>query len=252
MRRIENMLSRTEQAYAMIRDSISDCTLEPGKHLVQEELAAMLGVSRQPVQQAMLLLKSEGLVVELGARGLHVAPLSPEAMAHRYEIRTVLDQLAARLVAERCAGSAEFAERLLADGEKILVAGEKAQERGAQAEAVTHDVAFHSFLYERSGNPLIVSTSEAHWFFLRRVMNAVLKKAGRGELVWREHRGIIEALARGEVERGCELAAAHVHGAQAALLATLRENGANRSGEPTARRRPPSGHADESVAAVQG
>ena len=205
----------------MIRDGIGDCTLEPGRHLVQEELASMLGVSRQPIQQAMALLKSEGLVVELGARGLYVAPLDPEMMVHHYQIRVLLDQLAARLVAERCAVSATFARGLTADGERIVVAGKAAAARGEPVEAVAHDVAFHTFLYERSGNTVIASTAEGHWVFLRRVMIAVLRKSDRGALVWEQHEEILETLVRGDAERASELVAAHVHGAQDALLAVL-------------------------------
>ena len=87
MRPLASTPSRTEQVHAAIRESICDCTLKPGTHLVQEDLAAQLGVSRQPVQQAMLLLKSEGLVVEQGGRGLCVAPISPESIVQHYQIR---------------------------------------------------------------------------------------------------------------------------------------------------------------------
>ena len=115
-----NSPSRTELVYRRIRD----CSLEPGKHLVQEELAAMLGVSRQPIQQAMLLLKTDGLIVESGTRGLYVAPLDPVQIGHHYQIRLVFDQLAAGLVAERAADSSAFAEDLRRRGSKILREGE--------------------------------------------------------------------------------------------------------------------------------
>ena len=93
MKPLVNAPSRTEQVYHAIRESICDCSLEPGMHLVQEDLAGTLGVSRQPVQQAMLLLKNDGLVVESGGRGLFVAPIDRESMEHHYQIRLVLDQL---------------------------------------------------------------------------------------------------------------------------------------------------------------
>lgn len=79
MKPITSTPSRAEQVYFAIRDSICDGALEAGTHLVQEDLAARLGVSRQPVQQAMALLKNDGLVLEQGARGLYVAPLDAEA-----------------------------------------------------------------------------------------------------------------------------------------------------------------------------
>lgn len=223
MQRLANAPSRTTQVYESIRDSICDCRLEPGTHLVQEELAARLGVSRQPVQQAMLLLKNDGLVVELGGRGLAVAPLDPEPMQHHYQIRMVLDQLAARLVAEQARDSSEFAQRLRKKADVILAKGESAQLRGSAPEAVSHDVRFHSFLYEMSGNPMIATAAEPHWSFLRRVMVAVLLHAARGDLVWRQHREIVDALAEGNAELGAALAGEHVLGAEAALVGALRK-----------------------------
>ncbi|MCB1389860.1 MAG: GntR family transcriptional regulator [Rhodobacteraceae bacterium] len=214
--------SRTELVYQTIRDSIRDCRLEPGRHLVQEELAAMLGVSRQPIQQAMLLLKTDGLVVESGARGLYVAPLDPEAIGHHYQIRLVFDQLAAELVAARAAGSADFARELRRRGESILDEGEQARSVSA-AEAVSHDVRFHTFLYEMSGNPLIAPAADMHWNFLRRVMVAVLLHAERGPVVWMQHRDILESLIAGQGGEARERVTAHILGAKEALFAALAE-----------------------------
>ena len=221
MQPIANSPSRTQQVYAMIRDSICDCTLAPGTHLVQEDVAAQLGVSRQPVQQAMLLLKNEGLVVEAGARGLYVAPIDAPSIIQRYQIRLVLDQLAARLVAAQAAVSADFVADLRRKGEAIIAEGVAAGAGGDVRVSVAHDVAFHSFLYEMSGNPLIASTAEPHWHFLRRVMIEVFVKAERGELVWQQHRQILESLASGDSGRAHELVTSHVEGAKSALLETM-------------------------------
>lgn len=215
--------SRAEQVYNAIRDSICDGKMAPGTHLVQEELAATLGVSRQPVQQALLLLKNERLVVELGARGLYVAPLNADDVIHHYQIRIVLDQLAARLVTERAAASPAFAAELARRGTAILSEGEGARNRSNAPDAVGHDVQFHSFVYEMSGNPFIADTAAAHWNYLRRVMVAVLLHAERGEVVWRQHREILDALLAGDPAVSEQMAAEHVLGAQEALLQALAE-----------------------------
>ena len=207
--------SRAEQVYNAIRDSICDGRMTPGTHLVQEDLAAQLGVSRQPVQQALLLL------VELGARGLYVAPLNADDVIHHYQIRIVLDQLAARLVTERAAASGAWADELRRRGDAILAEGESARNRRNAPYTVSHDVRFHSFIYEMSGNPFIADTAAAHWNYLRRVMVAVLLHAERGEVVWRQHREILDALLAGDAAASERLAAEHVLGAQEALLRAL-------------------------------
>ncbi|MFN3937502.1 MAG: GntR family transcriptional regulator [Gemmobacter sp.] len=236
MQPLSSVPSRTEQVYHAIRESICDCVLAPGTHLVQEDLAATLGVSRQPVQQAMLLLKNDGLVVETGGRGLYVAPVERDDMVHHYQIRLVLDQLAARLVAERARSDASFADRLQTEGAAILAAGKGAERAGGAAEAVRHDVAFHSFLYDMSGNPLIRPAAEAHWLFLRRVMIGVLLHAARGPLVWAQHERILEALAAGKVDEGIALATEHVTGAQAALIDAMASDAAERFGQRAGQR----------------
>ena len=221
MKPITSTPSRAEQVYFAIRDSICDGALEAGTHLVQEDLAARLGVSRQPVQQAMALLKNDGLVLEQGARGLYVAPLDAEATVQRYQIRLSLDQLAARLTAERAAASPDFAQSLRVEGQRILDAGDLAVAKGSHRDAVASDVEFHSFIYEKSGNPLIAATAEPLWHYLRRVMMAVLSYAERGPIVWDQHHEILAALAEGRVAEAEALVAAHIQGAEAAFLKAI-------------------------------
>ena len=79
--------SLTDQVYDAIVDQICEGALPAGSHLVQEQLAERLGVSRQPVQQAMALLKADGMVEEVGRRGLWVTPLDADLMRHHYDIR---------------------------------------------------------------------------------------------------------------------------------------------------------------------
>lgn len=225
MKPITNTLSRAEQVYLSIRDSICDGTLEAGTHLVQEELAARLGVSRQPVQQAMALLRNDGLVLEQGARGLYVTPLDAESTVQRYQIRLCLDQLSARLTAERAAQSPAFAQDLRTRGQAILDAGDHAVASGSHRDAVANDVEFHSFIYEMSGNPLISATAEPLWRYLRRVMLVVLSYAERGPVVWSQHHHILDLLTAGKVEEVVEMMAIHIQGAEAAFLKAMTSDG---------------------------
>ena len=245
MQPLANTPSRTEQVYHAIRDNICDLTLEPGTHLVQEDLAATLGVSRQPVQQAMQLLRNDGLVVESGGRGLIVAPIDPNGIEHHYQIRLALDQLAAGLVADRARTESQFKARLRRNGDAILARGAKALQGGSAAEAVMHDVAFHSFIYEMSGNPLIAPTAEAHWLFLRRVMIGVLLHAERGTLVWSEHDEILNALVAGDAEGGVDLATRHVVGAKQALMDAMAKGGADHLFSLTTEPEPKTGPSDK-------
>src|SRR5215468_9736485 len=79
-----------------ILDAICDGELAPGQRITQDELAARLAVSRQPVLQALRLLKTQGFVRDTGRRGLVVAGLDPTFIGHLCEVRSALDGIACR------------------------------------------------------------------------------------------------------------------------------------------------------------
>jgi len=210
MKPLKPQPSLTELVHQRLLDEMSEGRLGPGEHLVQEQLAAQLGVSRQPVQQALALLKSEGLVLELGKRGLFVAPLEPESVTHRYEIRASLDGLAARKAAQLVRSKALSGKDIAQAGEALLAAGEAAVARAGIAAMVQCDIRFHEWIYDISGNPLIAQTAMPHWRHMRRVMGEVLRHAELPKAIWRQHRGIVEAIAAGDAKRAEALATGHV------------------------------------------
>src|SRR5882757_2914246 len=109
-----------EQVVNAIVSEIVDGELPSNSRLIQDELARAYGVSRQPVQQALLLLRNGGLVQEAPGRGLIVSPLDVGFVRNLFEIRAMLDGLAARLAAERGAARAS------SEGPAYLAAGHAA------------------------------------------------------------------------------------------------------------------------------
>ncbi len=210
-----------EQVYDLIVDEICRGALPAGAHLVQEQLAERLGVSRQPVQQAMARLKADGVVEEIGRRGLSVAPLDPGLMLHHYDIRAALDGLAARLAAARLQGGAEPAAAFRRRADAILAAGARAVAAGDTAEQVRQDQALHGLVYEASANPLLSHAAEPHWRFLRRAMGEVLRRAKLPAEIWRQHAEIIEAVAAGRADLAERLMIEHDLDAAKTLHAAL-------------------------------
>ena len=101
-----------DQVYDRLVVEISEGRLRPGQRIRQANLAATLGVSRQPVSHALQLLKRQRLVEEAGRKGLQVAPIDASVIRNLYQLRTALDGLATRLAAERVAsGQAEAGAR---------------------------------------------------------------------------------------------------------------------------------------------
>ena len=193
--RLQSAPDLVERVYRALVDAISEGSLAPGAKLTQEEIAEQLAVSRQPVLQALRLLKTDGLVHDAPGRGVVVAPLEAERIAQVYEVRGALDGLAARLAAARCA---------VIDPALIEAGRQAARGRDIRA-MIDADIAFHNAIYDASANPLIGDTTRALWVQLRRMMGAVLQNAPQREALWDEHAAIAEAIAAGDAERAAEL-----------------------------------------------
>src|SRR3981189_2559881 len=92
--------------------------------LTQEELAQQFGVSRQPVLQAMMLLRREGFLIDSGRKGVCVAPLDVQKARNLYVVRGALDGAAARLPA------ANYTPHLVQRGRQLLDVGRRARGSG--------------------------------------------------------------------------------------------------------------------------
>jgi len=213
LERIEFAPDLTEQVYQRLLDAICTGELAPEARLTQEELAASFNVSRQPVLQALRLLKKDGVVIDSGRRGLIVAPVDPNLIGQLYEVRSVLDGLAARRAA--LAG--------VKIDPSVIDRGRKAVASGRIAAMIDADLAFHNLIYAASDNPLIGESAGRHWHHIRRAMGAVLQTAGAPESVWDEHRAILEAINSGDAGRAEQLARGHCEAAGHALSARLME-----------------------------
>lgn len=193
-----------DQAYDVILDALCDGTLRSGERITQEDIAARLNVSRQPVTHALAVLKSQGFLISSGRRGLTVAPVETKFFADIYQMRSVLEPLAVRLGCSRLSASAIVKGRSIVEhGRNMMIAGD------ARA-SLQADVDFHSFIYELSGNALIGESLKLHWKHLRRAMGEVLRFPGLSVSVWQEHGRIVEAMARGDGDAAADLMHKHI------------------------------------------
>src|SRR4051794_11047408 len=169
-----------DQVYARILEAITDRTLPPGHRIRQNELAAKLGVSRQPVSHALHLLHRQGLVAESGRRGFEVTQLDPRRIRQLYEVRGAIDALAARLAAGRIRTDAGGRARL----EAALRTGRAIDGNTRLARLIALDVDFHSAIHSLSGNPAIEEMIAPQWPHMRRSMATVLAELDYRESAW--------------------------------------------------------------------
>ena len=202
-----------EQVYARLLDAISEGALQPGERLTQEDLAQRFAVSRQPVLQALRLLKKDGFVEDAPGRGVQVTQLDVAWIAKVYQVRGSLDALAVRLAAERGATL-----------DPVIFEQGRQAESGQDVKAmVDADLAFHRAIYQASENPLIAQSIDLHWHHLKRVMGAVLQSSHQRQMIWAEHEAIAHAIAAGNADLAVRLVQEHAHEASVQLTARLAE-----------------------------
>ena len=204
MKALVNPQTLVEQAYAALLDAICDGTLSPGERLTQANVAERLKVSRQPIHNALLVLKAQGFVRESGRRGLAVAPIDQKLFHSIYEFRSAIEPLAVRLAAAR------VTDEQISAAHVLVAKGEAMARRKDIRGMIEADMNFHMFLYELSGNPLIVDAMRLNWRHLRRAMGAVLQFKNISTRVWKEHASVIDALAEGKVETAVARIQAHI------------------------------------------
>lgn len=203
-----------EIVFESLREAIISGVLEPGERLMEIQLADEMGVSRTPVREAIRKLELEGFVVMIPRKGAYVAGVSHKDVADVFEIRSALEGLAASLAAERVTDEEiEQMERILLyrQGEELTL-----------EEIVESDTDFHALVYKASRNERLIQILENLREQIQRFRATSLAVPGRMKDAIEEHRGIVEALARHDVEEAHALAMAHIVTAENVMFETLR------------------------------
>ena len=206
-----------DQVRDAVLSEIASGQLLPGDRIIQEKIAQALGVSRQPVQQALNLLHNQGVLQDASGRGLIVTVLDPDHVLHMYDLRAAIEGLACRRAAENIAGN--NAQRL---GLALIETGRKAVSSGSVSKMIAADMKFHELLYSLSGNPLVAPSLSSHLTYTQRVMGEVLLRDEKPRDIWNQHAKILEAIIKGDGERAETLVRTHITQAARFMVARLR------------------------------
>ena len=217
MKALSTQPNLVEQVCEALLNEIASGQLPAGESVIQEQIAQALGVSRQPVQQALLLLRNQGVLRDAPGRGLIVAPLDPDHVKYIYEMRSAIEGLACRLAAE------QKSETVKKQGAALLDAGRKAIVSGSVPKMIAADIRFHEFLYQISGNPLIGPAMATHLTYTQRVMGEVLVRDQKPRDIWDQHAAILEAITTGNADQAEQLARQHLLLASNFMVTRLRQ-----------------------------
>lgn len=187
-------------AYARIRDGIIGGRFAPGALLSENELAAALGISRQPVREALLLISQEGLVEVRPQSGTYVTHIDPDRVREAQFIREAIEL--ASLAACETPGRDE--ERMLRD---IIARQRTASDRDA---FYPLDEEFHRALLGLAGHAnawAAVSAAKGH---LDRARYVGMSATRAVQDYVDDHERVVDALAAGEADAAADALREHL------------------------------------------
>lgn len=201
--------SKSDLAYAEVRDRILTGELRPGGVIAQAKLASELGLSTTPLREALRRLDAEGLVTLGAHRDARVVPVSSEGARNFYEVRSALDPRACSLAAERRT-EADISE---IDGALAELEPLTALESQSALDAHRR---FHRAIYLASRNPVLIDFLESLWdrtdlYRLETLRTWHPDEKGR-ERVHSEHLGLRDAIVAGDTGLAGKRAEAHITG----------------------------------------
>jgi DNA-binding GntR family transcriptional regulator len=191
-----------------IKGAIESGALQAGSAIGQQELADRLGVSRQPIRQALPLLIAEGWIQSLPNRRLQIRELAAEEIDEIFAVRRLLEPVAL---------AASIAHATPAMLRRLNFAHTEYAEADTPAELESADVAFHDALYSCCGNQTLLRLIEQ----LRRSLKRVYELKPTGSALRKkaiaEHRKLAQLCEQGDTRAAAAALLAHLDAAQAAM-----------------------------------
>ena len=190
-----------DRVYEALLELITIRALQPGQHLVESELASHLGVSRQPVREALQRLNTEGWVDLRPAQGAFVHEPTEEEADQLLTVRTLLEAEAARLAAAHAdQAGIEALNEIQAQG-MLAVAQDDVDA------AVALNARFHAKIMEIAGNTVLAELAaqvdrRVRWYY-----TPIARQRGRQS--WIEHRELIAAISDRDEQRATQLMREH-------------------------------------------
>ncbi|MFF1449968.1 GntR family transcriptional regulator [Streptomyces sp. NPDC058274] len=200
-RRVARPAPLRQAVYDALTELIVSGSLKPGQHLVEAELAEHLGVSRQPVREALQRLQTNGWVDLRPSQGAFVHSPTEEEAAQLLSVRAVLETYSAQLAAENA--KPEDIERLWV----LQQAGVDALGQGDVDRLVSANTELHAFITAVADNAVLAELisqvgQKVRWYYTPIAQP-------RGKEAWTEHAQLIKAIAKGDADRASEIMRTH-------------------------------------------
>jgi DNA-binding GntR family transcriptional regulator len=199
-----------------VRRLIVTSRLAPGDPLRLQAIAARLGVSVQPVREAVRMLAAEGLVVIEPHRGAYVARLSIEDVEELYAVRVALEGLMTRIATER------LTDADIGDLDACFRAMQQTEQAADRPGFIAADRAFHQRLYEAGRRPRLLARILDLWDASTRARPVVYESWATLQDAVSDHEPLFRAIVARDAPAAETATRAHLEGAAGRVLAALR------------------------------
>lgn len=214
--RVEAQPSLRELVAERIREGVVSGRFPPGHRLVERKLCELIGVSRTSVREALRELESEGLVNVLPNRGPIVSIVSVETAESIYQVRTLLEGLAARLFAKRAT------EAQIKALEKAVAALDKVYRDYSAGAFLAAKAEFYRILLEGAGNEVAATMLRAIHTRVSLLRATSLSDPKRAHDSIAEIRELLAAIKARDEEAAWRTCVEHIENAAKTALAVLR------------------------------
>lgn len=205
--------SKTAGTYRVIKDMIVSLELPPAALIDERGLAERLGVGLTPVRLALRRLQWESLVVILPRRGTLVADLNDSDLQRIYEMRAVLEPLAAAQAAKLATAEQKVVLVDLISRTRVALAAD----RPDSSVLLALDRELHRLLWSMASNPMLEQTLEWIFSHVLRRWNAAIGRVGDLPVAIADHLPIAAAVLAGDADMAQRQMTAHVDRFQRAM-----------------------------------
>ena len=187
----------SEQVFRSIQAAIICGDIAPGSKISEPELARTYGISRGPLREAIHRLEGQRLLVRVPHVGARVVALSHAELIELYEIRESLESMACRLAAQRMTLAEVNQLRSVLDTHER----DAAFQAGVGYYQQEGDYDFHYKIIQGSGNHMLMQLLTEELYQLVRMYRIQYSTTpNRPQQAFKEHHGILDAIAAGDGE----------------------------------------------------
>ena len=208
----------SDKVLSYLRKKIMLNELKEGDHLKESKLSSELNISRGPIREAITKLEAEHLVETLS---------NGRTVVKRFDINEIRDLYDGRILLEKHALTQIDRESLEKNIDKLHLYIKQMQEsQNSGFRDVESDMDFHALLIDMTNNQTLIQL----WYSLNGLIRTLIEVTSthtskHEQTIIKEHKVIVEALTKGEIEKAQEFLANHLENASDHYCAAVKELG---------------------------